>query len=113
MLYEVITGFNLESTYLQIRISKSKTAIGGLVYLYALNKSWQKEIRAENLVLRATLVITSYSIHYTKLYDWQGGIRKRVSVLCLETCRGCSFKSYADRPSEARYQGDQYSAGDG
>ncbi len=52
----VAEGFNLESTYLQIRISKSKTAIGGLVYLYALNKSWQKEIRAENLVLRATLV---------------------------------------------------------
>ena len=52
----VAEGFNLESTYLQIRISKSKTAVGGLVFLYALNKSWQKEIRAENMVLKATLV---------------------------------------------------------
>jgi hypothetical protein len=49
-------GFTLESAYLQIRIAKSKTAVGGLVFLYALDKSWQKEINAENLVLRATLV---------------------------------------------------------
>jgi hypothetical protein len=49
-------GFKLESAYLQIRIAKSKTAVGGLVFLYALDKSWQKEISAENLVLRATLV---------------------------------------------------------
>lgn len=52
----VAEGFKLESAYLQIRISKSKTAVGGLVFLYALDKSWQKEINAENLVLRATLV---------------------------------------------------------
>ena len=49
-------GFTLESAYLQIRIAKSKTAVGGLVFLYALDKSWQKAISAENLVLRATLV---------------------------------------------------------
>lgn len=52
----VAEGFELESAYLQIRISKSRTAVGGLVFLYALDKSWQKEIKAENLVLRATLV---------------------------------------------------------
>ncbi|MBE0677464.1 MAG: hypothetical protein IH592_01745 [Bacteroidales bacterium] len=52
----VAEGFELESAYLQLRISKSKTAVGGLVFLYSLNKSWQKEIKAENLVLRATLV---------------------------------------------------------
>ncbi len=52
----VAEGFELESAYLQIRISKSKTAVGGLVFLYALNKQWQKEINAANLVLRATLV---------------------------------------------------------
>jgi len=52
----VAEGFKLESAYLQVRISKSATAVGGLVFLYALNKSWQKDIKAENLVLRATLV---------------------------------------------------------
>jgi hypothetical protein len=48
-------GFTMESAFLQIRIAKSKTAVGGLVFLFSLDKSWQKAIKAENLVLRATL----------------------------------------------------------
>ena len=51
----VAEGFKLESAYLQIRVSKSKTAVGGLLFLFAMNKTWQKEIRAENLVLQARL----------------------------------------------------------
>lgn len=51
----VAEGFNLESAFLQLRVSKSKTAVGGLLFLYALNKNWQKDIKAENLVLHATL----------------------------------------------------------
>ncbi len=51
----VAEGFKLESSFLQIRVSKSKTAVGGLVFLYSLNKTWQKEIKAENLILQATL----------------------------------------------------------
>jgi hypothetical protein len=48
-------GFKLESAFLQIRISKNKTAVGGQLFLYAMDKSWQKEIKAENLVLQAEL----------------------------------------------------------
>lgn len=48
-------GFELESAFLQLRVSKSKTAVGGLLFLYALNKKWQKEIRAENILLHAAL----------------------------------------------------------
>lgn len=49
-------GFKLESSFLQIRVSKNQSAVGGLIFLFAMNKEWQKEIRAENLVLRAKLV---------------------------------------------------------
>lgn len=52
----VSEGFKLESSYLQIRVSKNKTAVGGLIFLFAMDKSWQKEIRAENLTLQARLV---------------------------------------------------------
>jgi hypothetical protein len=48
-------GFTMESAYLQLRIAKSKSAVGGLVFLFSLDKSWQKAIKAENLILRATL----------------------------------------------------------
>lgn len=51
----VTEGFKLESAYLQIRVSKNKTAVGGLLFLFAMNKTWQKEIRAENLLLQARL----------------------------------------------------------
>lgn len=48
-------GFKLESAFLQIRVSKNQSAVGGLIFLFAMNKEWQKEIRAENLVLQAKL----------------------------------------------------------
>lgn len=51
----VAEGFKLESAYLQIRVSRNKTAVGGLIFLFAMNKTWQKEIRAENLMLQARL----------------------------------------------------------
>jgi hypothetical protein len=52
---DVAEGFKLESAYLQIRVSKNKTAVGGLLFLFAMNKTWQKEIRAENMLLQARL----------------------------------------------------------
>lgn len=51
----VSEGFKLESAYLQLRVAKSKSTAGGLIFLFALNKSWQKEIRAENQLLQAHL----------------------------------------------------------
>ena len=51
----VAEGFRLESAFLQIRISKNKTAAGGLLFLFAMDKTWQKEIRNENLMLQARL----------------------------------------------------------
>jgi hypothetical protein len=55
LIDDVAEGFKLESAFLQIRVSKNKTAVGGLLFLFAMNKTWQKEIRAENLLLQARL----------------------------------------------------------
>jgi hypothetical protein len=47
-------GTALESTYLEIKIAKKKGSFPKII-LYSLNKKWQKEINAENLVIPITL----------------------------------------------------------
>ena len=54
MLYEVITDFDLDG-------------VTSLVVVDANN--WKRLDKMDELAEREGLVITSYSIHYTKLYE--------------------------------------------
>ena len=45
-----------------------------IVYLYFLTLKYETTVQIFNNKWRRHIVITSYSIHYTKLYDVLGGI---------------------------------------
>ena len=87
MLYEVITGvkeaLKLEGTYNFLFLAgivgsvlMSGMVDWGEVNTFGIHRSVQDWVRDGSLIL---IVITSYSIHYTKLYEYYSFLKTRKS----------------------------------
>ena len=73
MLYEVITDFvekNIDKNYVELKSTRFKTVFANDILKDARN-TWVHNFSKNNY----KPVITSYSIHYTKLYEFDDGRR--------------------------------------
>ena len=52
---DLAEGTAVDSEYLKIKVSKSKSSFGGKVYLFNLGKQWQTDISPENLVVNVDM----------------------------------------------------------